>query len=115
MAPKQEHLFEPTKIDWLLAEGLAKMDAGERQMLLVMAETRLQEGYTPNAREKQVVDRLRQLAGQEYDPQDIQRKVKAMVTSPKKADSSGIILPTTLNKLLKRMRTRKAGASDETE
>lgn len=115
MAQNREHLFEPTKIDWLLSEGLEDMDSGERQMLLVMAETRLQEGYTPTAREKQVVDRLRQLAGQEYDPQDIQRKVKAMVTNPKKADSSGIILPATLNKLLKRVRTRKAGASDETE
>ena len=38
------------------------MDAGERQMLLVMAETKLQDGYTPTAEEEQVVARLRELA-----------------------------------------------------
>ena len=54
-----------------------------------------------------MVARLRELAGQEYDAQDIQRKVKAMVTTPKKADHSGIILPATLNKLLARVRGRK--------
>ena len=104
---QEERLFEPTKIKWLLEEGLDGMDAGERQMLLVMAETKLQEGYTPTAEEEQVVARLRELAGQEYDAQDIQRKVKAMVTTPKKADHSGIILPATLNKLLARVRGRK--------
>jgi len=109
----KDYLFEPNKVEWLLAEGLDGMDAGERQMLLVMAETKLQEGYAPTARETQVVHKLRQLAGQEYDAQDIQRKVQAMVTNPKKADSSGIILPATLNKLLKRVRTRKTGASQE--
>jgi hypothetical protein len=108
----EEHLFEPTKIDWLLGGGLDGMDAGERQMLLVMAETKLHEGYKPNAQEKQIVDKLRDLAGQEYDAQDIQRKVKAMVMTPKKADHSGIILPATLNKLLKRVRTRKAAEDD---
>jgi len=108
-----ERLFAPTKIEWLLAGGLEGMDAGERQMLLVMAETKLQEGVQPNAQEKQVVDKLRDLAGGEYDVQDIQRKVKEMVTMPKKADHSGIILPATLNKLLKRVRTRKSSGSDD--
>ena len=107
----QEYLFEPTKLKWLLREGLEGMDAGERQMLLVMAETKLQDGYTPTEQEKQVVVKLRELAGQEYDAQDIQRKVKAMVTTPKKADHSGIILPATLNKLLARV--RKARSSDD--
>jgi hypothetical protein len=109
----KERLFEPTKIEWLLAGGLEGMDAGERQMLLVMAETKLQDGYKPNAQEKKVVNKLRELAGDEYDVQDIQRKVKEMVTTPKKADQSGIILPATLNKLLKRVRTRKSGGSDD--
>jgi hypothetical protein len=111
----KERLFEPTKIEWLLGGGLEGMDAGERQMLLVMAETKLQDGYQPDAQEEQIVAKLRELAGQEYDAQDIQRKVKAMVTTPKKADHSGIILPATLNKLLKRVRTRRAGSSDDTD
>jgi len=109
---RKEVLFEPKKINWLLTGGLEGMAAGERQMLLVMAETKLQDGYKPNAKEKQVVTKLRELAD-EYDAQDIQRKVKAMVTAPKKADHSGIILPATLNKLLKRVRTRKPDSSDD--
>jgi hypothetical protein len=89
------------------------MDAAERQLLLVMAETKLQDGYKPTAQEKQIVAKLRDLSGQEYDAKDIQRKVKAMVTTPKKADHSGIILPATINKLLQRVRKRKAGAADD--
>jgi hypothetical protein len=112
---REQVLFEPTKIEWLLGGGLEGMDAGERQMLLVMAETKLQEGYKPTAQEKRVVNKLRDLAGQDYDAQDIQRKVKAMVTTPKRADHSGIVLPATLNKLLKRVRSRKAGESGEKE
>jgi hypothetical protein len=104
---RKEYLFEPTKIEWLLGGGLEEMEAGERQMLLVMAETKLQEGYVPTAVESRVVSKLRDLAGQDYDAQDIQRKVKAMVTTPKKADHSGIVLPATINKLLKRVRSRK--------
>ena len=111
----EEHLFEPKKIEWLLAGGLEGMDAGERQMLLVMAETKLHEGYKPNSQENQVVAKLRELAGQEYDAQDIQRKVGTMVHAPKKADHSGIILPATLNKLLKRVRTRKSSSSDDAD
>ena len=45
--------------------------------------------------------------------QDIQDKVKAMVTTPKNKDHSGIILPATINKLLQRVRKRKAGSSDD--
>jgi hypothetical protein len=110
---RKEVLFEPSKVEWLLSGGLEEMEAGERQLLLVMAETKLQDGYTPTAQENQVIAKLRDLSGQEYDAQDIQRKVKAMVTTPKKADHSGIILPATLNKLLKRVRMRKAGTSDD--
>ena len=115
MAKKRtDRLFEPTKIEWLLGGGLEEMAAGERQMLLVMAETKLQDGYRPTSQEKQVVAKLRELAD-EYDALDIQRKVRAMVTTPKRADHSGIILPATINKLLKRVRTRKAGEAEETE
>jgi hypothetical protein len=113
VAQTQRVLFEPTKIEQLLAGGLEEMDAGERQMLLVMAETKLQDGYTPTAGENRVVAKLRDLAGGDYDAQDIQRKVKAMITTPKKADHSGIILPATLNKLLKRVRKRKSGSSED--
>ena len=112
MAPnRKEVLFEPTKVKWLLGGGLEGMDAGERQMLLVMAETKLQDGYKPTAQEKQVVAKLRELAGHEYDAQDIQRKVKAMVTTPRKADHSGIILPATLNKLRERVRKARSSGS----
>jgi hypothetical protein len=110
---RREHLFEPSKVEWLLSGGLDGMDAGERQLLLVMAETKLQDGYTPNAQENAIIAKLRDLSGEEYDAQDIQRKVKAMVTTPKKADQSGIILPATINKLLQRVRRRKAGSSDD--
>ena len=110
---RKEYLFEPTKIEWLLAGGLEGMDAGERQMLLVMAETKLQDGYKAMPKEKQVLTKLRELAGQESDVQDLQSKVKTMVHAPKKADHSGIILPATLNKLLKRVRRRKANSSDD--
>jgi len=111
---RSERLFEPSKIDWLLGGGLEGMDAGERQMLLVMAETKLQDGYRPTAEEEQIVAKLRDLAD-EYDAQDIQRKVKAMVTTPKKADHSGIILPATINKLLQRVRARKEESADASE
>jgi len=110
---RKEHLFEPSKVEWLLSGGLEGMEAGERQLLLVMAETKLQDGYTPTAQENVIIAKLRDLAGQEYDAQDIQRKVRAMVTTPKKADQSGIILPATINKLLQRVRKRKAGSSDD--
>ena len=49
---KGEHLFAPDKIAGLLEGGLEKMDAGERQLMLVIAETKLQEGYQPTAEEK---------------------------------------------------------------
>jgi hypothetical protein len=108
MAENQERrLFEPDKIEWLLAEGLESMDAGDRQMLLVMAETQIAEGYRPTSEEKQVVEKLRALAGQDYDARDIKRKVRTMVKSPTKADTPSLSLPPTFNHLLKRLRTTK--------
>ena len=93
----------------LLAEGLDCMDAGERQMLLVMAETKIAEGYRLTSKEKQVVDRLRALAGEDYDAKDIRRKVRKMVKSPTRQDTSRLSLPPAFDHLLKRLRTSKPG------
>ena len=109
---QEEHLIEPGKIEWLLDEGLEAMDAGERQMLLVMAETKVQDGYKPTSKEKQVITKLRALAGQEYDAQDIKRKVKTMVKGSAKADPPGMTLPKTFDHLLKRLRSSKQGSVD---
>jgi hypothetical protein len=110
MAANQERrLFEPDKIEWLLAEGLEGMDAGDRQMLLVMAETRIAEGYRPTSEEQQVVEKLRAPAGQDYDAKDIKRKVHTMVKSPTKADTPGLSLPPAFDRLLKRLRTSRPG------
>jgi len=80
------------------------MGAGERQMLLVMAETQIQDGYKPSADEKKVVERLRALAGDDYDARDIKRKVKAMVKGSRKSDSQPLHLPPVFNRLLKKFR-----------
>jgi hypothetical protein len=104
---REEHLFAPEKVEWLLAEGLESLDSGERQLLLVMAETKVQEGYRPNAQERKVVSRLRELAGQDYDARDIKRKVRAMVKGAKKDDPPGLTLPSSFDHLLKRLRSRK--------
>jgi metal-dependent amidase/aminoacylase/carboxypeptidase family protein len=109
---QEERLFEPDKIEWLLGEGLETMDAGDRQMLLVMAETKVQDGYKPTSQEKQVVEKLRALAGQEYDAQDIKRKVKTMVKGSTKADTAGLTLPKTFEHLLRRLRTPKQDSAE---
>jgi hypothetical protein len=101
---REENLFDPTKIEWLLGEGLDDMDAGHRQMMLVMAETRLAGGYKPTPQEKEIIARLRALAGEDYDAKDIKRKVRAMVKNPTKADSPSISLPPTFDRLLNRLR-----------
>jgi hypothetical protein len=106
---KTDRLFDATKIERLLAEGLDCMDAGERQMLLVMAETKIAEGYKLTAQEKQVVEKLRALAGEDYDAKDIRRKVRKMVKSPPNQDLPRLSLPPTFNHLLKRLRTPKPG------
>jgi hypothetical protein len=111
----KEHLFEVAKIEWLLADGLDGMSAGDRQMLLVMAETKLAEGYKPTAQEKKVVEKLRALAGQDYDATDIRRKVRKMVKSPPKADTPCLSLPPAFNHLLKRLRTSRQGGQDDAD
>ena len=104
---QEDRLFEPGKIDWLLGDGLETMDAGERQMLLVLAETKIQDGYKPTGQEKEVVEKLRALAGQEYDAQDIKRKVRTMVKGSARSDTPGLTLPKTFDHLLKRLRKAK--------
>ena len=106
---KEDCLFEASKIECLLAEELDCMDAGERQILLVMAETKIAEGYKPTAQEKQVIEKLRALAGQDYDAKDIKRKVRKMVKGPTKQDSTRLSLPPAFDHLLKRLRTPKSG------
>ena len=106
---KEERLFEASKVECLLAEGLDCMDAGERQILLVMAETKIAEGYKLTSQEKQVVEKLRALAGQDYDARDIRRKVRKMVNSPTRQDSPRFNLPPAFDHLLKRLRTPQPG------
>jgi len=101
---RKDHLFAPDKVTWMLEGGLETLDAAERQMLLIMAETEIQDGYKPSAEEKKVIDQLRALAGDEYDARDIRRKVRTMVKGRKKDDSTSLPLPPGLSRLLKRLR-----------
>jgi hypothetical protein len=103
MVPAQEQrLFAPSKIEWLLDGGLETMDAAERQILLVMAETQIQDGYKPTNEEKNVVDKLCALAGEDYDAKDIKRKVQAMVKGHSKPDAAPMRLPPVFHRLIKR-------------
>jgi hypothetical protein len=100
----EEHLFAPSKIAWMLDGGLESLEGGERQLLLVMAETKMQEGYAPTADERQVIEKLRDLAGDDYDAQDISQKVKRMVKGPKNPDTRPLQLPPTFERLIRRFR-----------
>ena len=104
---KEERLFAPDKIEWMLAGGLESMDAGERQILLVMAETKIQDGYKPTSEEKRVVEELRNLAGDDYDAKDINRKVRTMVKSRTKPNTTPLKLPPVFDRLLNRFRRPK--------
>ena len=101
---KEEHMFAPSKVDWMLNGGLETIGAGERQMLLVMAETQIQDGYKPTGDEKKVVERLRALAGDDYDAKDIKRKVKTMVKGRRQTDTPPLHLPPVFDRLLSRFR-----------
>ncbi len=103
---KEERLFAPDKIDWMLEGGLETLDAAERQMLLVMAETKIQDGYRPSAKEKKVVEKLRALAGDDYDAKDIRRKVRAMVKGKRKPDTAPLRLPPMFDRFLRRFRKK---------
>jgi hypothetical protein len=105
MAPNREdHLFAPDKTEWMLAGGLESLQPGERQLLLVMAETKMQEGYKPSGKEKEVVQRLRDLAGDAYDPRDIHRQVRALVKSRSRDETTPLKLPPVFDRLLSRLR-----------
>jgi hypothetical protein len=109
---KEQHLFAPGKIAGLLEGGLEEMDAGERQLMLVMAETKLQEGYQPTTEEKQVLEKLRALAGDDYDARDIKRKVRTMVRSRSKPNTSPLKLPPMFDSLVSRFRRPKKEETD---
>lgn len=105
MARKEDKtLFSPERTIWLLDGGLESLDGGERQLLLVMAETHMQEGFKPNRQEKQVIDKLRAMAGDDYDARDIKRKVRTMVKGRSKPDTSPLKLPPAFNRLIERFR-----------
>jgi hypothetical protein len=101
---REQHLFAPGKVEWMLNGGLETMQAGERQMLLVMAETQIQDGYKPTGDEKKVVEGLRALAGDDYDAKDIKRKVKTMVKGRRKTDTPPLHLPPVFDRLLSKFR-----------
>jgi hypothetical protein len=111
MAKRGDRLFAADKIEWMLSGGLETMDPGERQMLLVMAETKIQDGYKPSAEEKRVVDKLRALAGDEYDARDIRKKVKTMVKGRKTTAAPPLHLPPVFDRLIKRVRSRERDSS----
>jgi hypothetical protein len=100
---KEEHLFVPEKLEWMLDGGLETMPASERQLLLVMAETKIQDGYKPTREERRAVEMLRALAGDEYDAQDIQEKVGMMVRGHKKPDTAPLNLPPAFDRLRRRL------------
>ena len=103
----EDRLFVPEKLNWMLNGGLAAMDAGERQMLLIMAETKLQEGYKPTREEKEAIEQLRALAGDDYDAKDISKKVKTMVQGGRKPGTAPLRLPPVFDRLRQRLRRTK--------
>ena len=112
---QEDHLFAPGRIEWMLSGGLESMESGERQLLLAMAETKLQGGYKPTGDEKKAVNKLRALAGEDYSVQDIQRKVKTMVKGAPKTDVPAMDLPPTLKRLMDRVRSKKGEAREDAE
>lgn len=109
MAQKQEGLlFSPDKIEWLLSGGLETLAPGERELLLVLAETRLQEGYRPTSDEKRVIEQLQAMAGEDYDARDIKRKVRTMVKARSKPDATPLGLPPVFDRLLNRFRRSRS-------
>ena len=103
----EEQLFVPAKVTWMLSGGLETMDAGERQMLLIMAETKIQGGYTPTPPEQEVIEKLRALADGDYDAKDITKKVRKMVKGGKKKGTAPLHLPPMFDQLRQRIRRPK--------
>jgi hypothetical protein len=102
---REERLFAPDKIDWMLSGGLDSLEPAERQLLLVMAETKIQDGYRPDSSERRVVQRLRDLAGDSYDPRDIRRKVRLLVKSRSNDETVPLKLPPVFDRLISRLRS----------
>jgi hypothetical protein len=105
---RKERLFAPDKIEWMLDGGLDSLDAAERQLLLVMAETKIQGGYRPDSSERQVVQRLCDLAGESYDPRDIRNKVRTLVKSRPVSETGPLRLPSVFDRLIARLRSSES-------
>jgi hypothetical protein len=99
--PGKETLFAPGKARWLLDGGLETLDAGERQMLLVMAELAVLQEHALSAEEKEVVARLRADAVGDYDAGDVASKVEKLVKSKPKRGAEHFTLPPDLRRLKK--------------
>ena len=116
MARRQEQrLFAPDKIAWLLEGGLDALGPAERQILLVMAETTILEGYRPTRDERAVVQRLRALGGEDYDARDIQRKVRTMVKARSRPDVAPLKLPPLFDRLVSRFRSDSDPVQEDAE
>lgn len=94
-----ESLFAPGKARWLLEGGLETLDAGERQMLLVMAEMAELQGRELSAEEQEVVTRLRTDAAGDYDAKDVAKKVKKLIKGKRKKGAGPFTLPPGLARL----------------
>ncbi|MDY7041905.1 MAG: hypothetical protein SVX38_13695 [Chloroflexota bacterium] len=95
----KEGLFAPGKARWLLDGGLESLGAGERQMLLVMAELAVQQGHALSPDEEEVVARLRDEMGGSYDAQDVACKVEKLVKGKPKRGTEPFTLPPDLKRL----------------
>ena len=83
--------------------GLETLSGAERQMLFVMAETEIQDGYRPTSEEKRIVVKLCALAG------DICSKVAAMVNGRSNSDTRPISLPPDVRRLIKQASRARRG------
>ena len=112
---REQRLFAADKIAWLLEGGLDALGPAERQMLLVMAETTILEGYRPTRDERTVVQRLRDLGGDDYDARDIRRKVRTMVKARSRPDTAPLKLPPVFDRLISRFRSFGSPSQDDSE
>jgi hypothetical protein len=110
---RKERLFAPDKIEWMLSGGLDSLGPAERQLLLVMAETKIQDGYRPDSSERQVVQRLRDSAGDSYDPRDIRNKVRTLVKSRAVGETGPLKLPPVFDRLISRLRSPSSGSEPD--
>jgi hypothetical protein len=92
-----------------LGGGLETLSGAERQMLFVMAETEIQDGYRPTSEEKRIVVKLCALAGDDYDVHDICSKVAAMVKGRSNSDTRPLSLPPDVRRLIKQVSRARRG------